>query len=84
MANRLPKALGELLENEKIQFMSELEQFDLLQLVKQAQAKLSTAKLLFEATDRQVGIDMATLMPGHKLVSECWKMAMLYRQSKSE
>ncbi|WP_016953066.1 DUF2605 domain-containing protein [Anabaena sp. PCC 7108] len=72
----------ELLENEKIQFMSDEEQFDLLQRVKQAQAELSTAKMLFAATDEQVGIDMATVMPWHQLVSECWNVGMRYRQSK--
>ncbi|MBD2569148.1 DUF2605 domain-containing protein [Anabaena lutea] len=72
----------ELLENEKIQFMSDEEQFNLLQRVKQAQAELSTAKMLFTATNEQVGIDMATIMPWHQLVSECWNVGMRYRQSK--
>lgn len=73
-----------LLENERIQFMSEQEQFDLLQRVKQAQAELSTAKMLFAATGKQVGMDMATLIPWHQLVTECGKVGMRYRQSKSE
>ncbi|WP_071191453.1 DUF2605 domain-containing protein [Trichormus sp. NMC-1] len=72
----------ELLENEKIQFMSDEEQFNLLQRVKQAQAELNTAKMLFTATNEQAGIDMATIMPWHQLVSECWNVGMRYRQSK--
>jgi Protein of unknown function (DUF2605) len=74
----------QLLENEKIQFMSDKEQFDLLQRVKEAQAELSTAKMLFTATDRQVGIEMATLMPWHQLVAECGNVGMRYRQSKQD
>jgi Protein of unknown function (DUF2605) len=73
-----------LLENEKIQFISEQEQLDLLQRVKQAQAELNTAKMLFAATNEQVGIDMATLMPWHQLLGECWKVGMRHRQSTSE
>ncbi|MEA5552242.1 DUF2605 domain-containing protein [Anabaena cylindrica UHCC 0172] len=74
----------QLLENEKIQFMSEQEQLDLLQRVKEAQAELSTAKMLFTATNKQVGIDMATLMPWHQLLTECGNVGMRYRQSKQE
>ncbi|AFZ59376.1 DUF2605 domain-containing protein [Anabaena cylindrica FACHB-243] len=73
-----------LLENEKIQFISEQEQLDLLQRVKEAQVELNTAKMLFAATDRQVGIDMATLMPWHQLVTECGNVGMRYRQSKQK
>lgn len=73
-----------LLENEKIQFMTEKEQSDLLQRIKQAQAEIITAKMLFVATNRQVGVDMATLMPWHQLITECWQVGMRYHQSKSE
>jgi hypothetical protein len=73
-----------LLENEKIQFMNEQEQIDLLGRIKKAQAELSTAKMLFAATDQQVGIDMAILMPWHQLVTECWSVAMRYLQSKQK
>ncbi|MBC6435795.1 DUF2605 domain-containing protein, partial [Nostoc sp. HG1] len=50
--------------------------------VKQAQNELNTAKMLFTATDKQVGIDMATLMPWHELVTECWNVAMRFRQAR--
>lgn len=71
-----------LLETETIQFMSDQEQSDLLSRVKQAQKELSTAKLLFNATDAQVGIDMATMMPWHQLLTECWKVGMRFHQEK--
>jgi Protein of unknown function (DUF2605) len=72
----------QILENEKIQFMSEQEQFDLLQRVKYAHNELNTARMLFTVTEKQVGIDMATLMPWHQLVTECWGVGMRLGQSK--
>ena len=72
----------ELLETEQLSFMSNQEQSDLLLRVKQAQDKVNTAKMLFAATDGQVGIEMETLMPWHKLVTECWQVAMRFRQDR--
>ncbi|MEH2372560.1 DUF2605 domain-containing protein [Nostoc sp.] len=71
-----------LLETEQISFMSEQEQSDLLWRVKQAQDELNTVRMLFAATDKQVGIEMATLMPWHDLVTECWNVAMRFRQGR--
>jgi hypothetical protein len=73
-----------LLENEKISFMSEQEQSNLLNRVKQAQSELSTSKILFAATGKQVGLDMAILIPWHQLLGECWKVGMRYRQLQQE
>lgn len=74
----------QLLENEKISFMSDQEQLDLLSRVTQAQAELSVSKMLFTATGKQVGIDMATLIPWHHLLGECWRVSMRHRQSKQK
>ncbi|MEH2388834.1 MAG: DUF2605 domain-containing protein [Nostoc sp.] len=71
-----------LLETEQISFMSEQEQSDLLWRVKQAQDELNTVRMLFAATNKQVGIEMATLMPWHDLVTECWNVAMRFRQGR--
>jgi hypothetical protein len=68
-----------LLETEQILFMSKEEQSNLLLRVKQAQEEVNTAKMLFNATDGKVGIEMATLMPWHELVTECWNVAMRVR-----
>lgn len=68
-----------LLETEEISFLSEEEQSDLLARVKKAQQEVSTAQMLFQATDGQVGIETATLVPWHGLVSECWKVGMQWR-----
>ncbi|MBE9003676.1 DUF2605 domain-containing protein [Fortiea sp. LEGE XX443] len=70
------------LETEQLSFMSHQEQSDLLLRVKQAQAEVNTTKMLFTATDKQVGIDMTTLMPWHQLVTECWNVAMHFRQAQ--
>jgi hypothetical protein len=68
-----------LLETEDIPFLSEREQADLLSRVKQAQQEVSTAQMLFRATGRQVGIETSTLIPWHRLVSECWQVGMQWR-----
>jgi hypothetical protein len=71
----------ELLETEQLSFMSQQEQSDLLLRVKQAQNEVNTAKMLFSATNGQVGIEMNTLMPWHQLVTECWDVSMRFRQA---
>ena len=73
---------GQILENEKIQFMSEQEQLNLLKRVKDAECELNTVRMLFTATEKQVGIDMASVMPWHQLVTECWSVGMRLGQSK--
>ncbi len=72
-----------LLEDERISFLSTKEQSDLLDRVRQAQQEVSTAQMLFQATGKQVGIDIATLMPWHQLVTECWKVGMQFRSEHS-
>ncbi|MBF2007983.1 MAG: DUF2605 domain-containing protein [Chlorogloeopsis fritschii C42_A2020_084] len=72
-----------LLETEQLDFLGVQEQTKLLERVKQAQEEVNTAKMLFNATQGQVGIDMATLMPWHQLLSECWKVAMKFRTEQA-
>ena len=72
-----------LLETERIEFLSFEEQSDLLERVKQAKQEVSVAQIMFEATGEQVGIEMSALMPWHKLVTECWKVAMRLRLQSS-
>lgn len=71
------------LENEKISFLDTQQQSELLAQVKQAQQEVSTAQIMFQATGGQVGIDMATLVPWHQLVTECWKVAMRFRSEQA-
>src|SRR5919199_4932416 len=70
-----------LLESEDIPFLSDQQQSDLLARVRKAQQEVSTAVMLFQATDGQVGIETATLVPWHRLVSECWQVGMQWRSS---
>lgn len=71
------------LETEQLSFLGTDQQSDLLARVKQAQQEVDSAKMLFQATGGQVGIDMAALMPWHQLVTECWKVAMRFRSEQS-
>ena len=70
-----------LLETEDITFLDEEQQSELLERVKKAQQEVTTAQMLFNATDGQVGIETATLVPWHRLVSECWQVARQWRSS---
>lgn len=72
------------LETEQIAYLSTKQQSELLERVKQAQQEVSTAQMLFQATGGQVGIDMATLMPWHQLLTDCWKVAMRFRSDQSK
>lgn len=72
-----------LLETEDIPFLSQEQQSDLLGRVQHAQQEVSTAQMLFKATDGQVGIETSTLVPWHRLVSECWQVAMRWRSTQS-
>ncbi len=71
-----------LLETEQIGFMTADGQLDLLSRVKQAQEKVNAAKMMFSATDGQVGIDMEALMPWHQLVTECWNVAIRFHRER--
>lgn len=73
----------QLLEREEIPFLSSNEQLDLLNRVKQAQQEVRIAQTLFEATVGQVGVETAVLMPWHQLLTECWQVAIRFRQEQS-
>ncbi|MGF1480995.1 MAG: DUF2605 domain-containing protein [Cyanophyceae cyanobacterium] len=71
-----------LLESEEISFLSSPEQAELLERLKTAQQEVSTAKMLFKATGEQAGLDTATLVPWHQLVTECWQVSARWRSLK--
>lgn len=73
-----------LLETEEISFLSEKQQIDLLERVKHAQQEVTTTKVLFQATDGQVGVEMTVLMPWHKLLTECWQISTRFRLEQSK
>jgi hypothetical protein len=72
-----------LFETETISFLTIEEQSSLLERVKQAQQEVSAAQMLFNATDGQVGIETASMIPWHQLIAECWQVSMRWRTEQS-
>lgn len=72
------------LESEKLAFLSQEEQTDLNKRLKNAIKEVSTAKMLFKATEGEAGIDSKMLLPWHNLVAQCWNVARLRRQYKEQ
>lgn len=72
-----------LLETESIQFLGVEGQAQLLRRVQQAIEEVNTAKMLFQATGGQVGLEMEVLVTWHKLLTECWQVAMRFRAERS-
>lgn len=72
-----------LLELERIDFISEAEQSNLLARVKNAIQEVGTATMLYEVTGKQAGIEVAAMMPWHNLLLECQAVGMRYRQNKA-
>jgi hypothetical protein len=68
-----------LLENHEIEFLGTEKQADLLARVRQAQQEVYVAQMLLSATDGKAGIDTAVLLPWHRLVAECWQIAIRFR-----
>jgi Protein of unknown function (DUF2605) len=73
-----------LLEQHSIDFLGEEAQAHLLNRIRQAQQELSVAQTLFRATDGQVGIETAVLIPWHQLVTECWQVSIKFRMEHPE
>lgn len=73
-----------LLESETMDFLESDEQTHLLERVKRSQQEVSTAQMLFQATGKQIGIDMAVLVPWHQLVGECWRVASQWRSLRAQ
>ncbi len=73
-----------LLETEDIPFLTQDEQSELLIKVQQAQQEVRSAQAMFQATDGQVGLEMAVLMPWHQLLTECWRISTRFRMEQSK
>jgi Protein of unknown function (DUF2605) len=71
------------LEAQEVGFITPQQQANLLARVLQAQAEVKTTQMLFDVTGGQVGVETSTLMPWHKLVTECWEVAMRFRLEQS-
>lgn len=73
-----------LLESHEIEFLGKEKQEDLLRRVKQAQQEVEAAQMMMKVTNGQVGLDIAVLMPWHRLVTECWQVGMRFRMENSQ
>lgn len=73
-----------LLESEQMPFLSVTEQSKLLARIVHSQQEVTTAQMLFKATDGSAGIDSKMLLPWHQLVAECWNIAQKWRETKSQ
>jgi len=73
----------QLLETETIGFLEADKQADLLARVIEAQQAVATTQMLMKATDGQVGIETAVMAPWHRLVTECWQVAIRFRLQES-
>ncbi len=72
-----------LLESETMPFFSPSEQAQLLKKIKDSQQEVTTAQMLFQATEKQVGVSPKTLFEWHQVVAECWSVAQRWRQIKN-
>lgn len=73
----------DLLETKTVGFLSTEQQQDLLTRVTAAQQQVSASKVLSSATDSQAGIDLPVVMAWHKLLQECWGVAIRYRKENA-
>ena len=72
-----------LLDTRDISFLSTAEKQDLAARVQAAQKQVSAAKVMTSLTDSQAGIEMPVVMAWHKLVHECWGVALRLRRENS-
>ena len=71
-----------LLENERIEFLTDAEQTDLLNRVQSAADSVRATQTMVKLMDNQAGVDTAVLLTWHHLVTECWKVAMRHRANR--
>jgi hypothetical protein len=72
-----------LLESQRLDFISDLEQSSLIARIVNANKEVEAATMLYKVTGRQVGIDLATISPWHSLLMECQAVGMRYHQNKA-
>jgi hypothetical protein len=75
---------ADLLQNHRLEFISEEDQSRILYRVQTAQQEVQTAKTLFALTGKKVGIDAQAMLPWHNLLMECQALGMRYRQSQQQ
>lgn len=71
-----------LLSNERLSFLQESDQQNLLERVENALKEVAAASALFRVTGHQVGVDMMTMRPWHELLMECQAVGMRYYRNQ--
>lgn len=72
----------EMMATRDVSFLTAEQQQNLLSRVQLAQKQVSASQVLSSATDSQAGIEMPVVMGWHKLVHECWGVALRSRQEE--
>jgi hypothetical protein len=72
-----------LLEQEQIDFLTDLQKNDLITRIKDSLLAVNTAKIMYKLSGEQVGIEVQAMMPWHKLLMECQAVGMRFRQSQA-
>ena len=73
-----------LLEDNRIEFLSQVEQTDLLERVRAALGELQSAEQLYNLSDRSVGIDSKLVVKWHRLLLECGGVGQQYRRLQAQ
>jgi Protein of unknown function (DUF2605) len=73
-----------LLRKERLSFLAEEQQNELLQRVQGALKEVTASRSLFRATQGQVGVEPKILMTWHRLIGECWSVAMRFRANQQD
>ncbi|MEL7225133.1 MAG: DUF2605 domain-containing protein [Cyanobacteria bacterium P01_D01_bin.36] len=70
----------DMLDSNTISFLTVDEKDDLRSRIQVAMQQVSASQALASATDSQAGIEMPVVMGWHKLVHECWGVALRLRR----
>lgn len=72
------------LETQKPKFLTQPEYTTFLTRLGEAQQAVRTAQTLLIATEGQAGVEMAVILPWHRLMMECWQIGWRSRQSNAD
>ena len=72
----------EMMATRDVSFLTAEQQQNLISQVQLAQKQVSASQVLSSATDGQAGVEMPMVMSWHKLVHECWGVALRSRQEE--
>ena len=73
-----------LLEDNRIEFLSQTEQADLLERVRAALRELQSAEQLYNLSDMSVGVDPKLVVKWHRLLLECGGVGQQFRRLQAQ